>query len=158
MWAFAKTGEKVGDYMMTASLVDPIVLDKVRGWRPYVEAKLGGSCAAGAAQESGRYVINLDLLTPETATSTHCFWTPSRSFDVADDALTAQIPSMTATAFDQDKALIESQQRVLGHRELRDMRLAATKDEVGAARSRTIMRHLMAAALGASGASRAGAR
>ncbi len=26
---------------MTAPLVDPIVLDKVRGWRPYVEAKLG---------------------------------------------------------------------------------------------------------------------
>jgi carbazole 1,9a-dioxygenase len=26
---------------MTGPLVDPIVLDKVRGWRPYVEAKLG---------------------------------------------------------------------------------------------------------------------
>lgn len=101
-----------------------------------------GSCPTGQDHATGKYVINIDLLTPETEHSSHYFWTTSRNFNIEDDAMTQQIKHMTAAAFDQDKALIEAQQRIIGDSDLRGRRLAFTSNDVGLTRSREIVANL----------------
>jgi vanillate O-demethylase monooxygenase subunit len=55
----------------------------------------------------------LHLLTPETATSTHYFWAHCRSFRLADQELTASIIAAHRRTFDEDKEMLELQQREL---------------------------------------------
>jgi vanillate O-demethylase monooxygenase subunit len=52
--------------------------------------------------------------TPETATSTHYFWAIARPYQLDDAALTAWIREQSARTFDEDKAMLEAQQRALG--------------------------------------------
>jgi phenylpropionate dioxygenase-like ring-hydroxylating dioxygenase large terminal subunit len=74
-----------------------------------------GSTPAGANDKSDaleRKVLN--LLTPETETSTHYFWSIVRQFKLDDQELTDYIRAGISRTFDQDKAVLEAQQRNLG--------------------------------------------
>lgn len=55
----------------------------------------------------------LHLLTPETATSTHYFWSHNRNFRLDDAQLTEAIDSGHRRTFDEDKMMLELQQREL---------------------------------------------
>jgi len=68
---------------------------------------------AGAADETTRATRVLHLLTPETDTSTHYFWSLSRDFRVDDAALTDTIRDAIYSTFNEDKAMLESQQCAL---------------------------------------------
>ena len=55
----------------------------------------------------------LHLLTPETERSTHYFWAHNRNFRQDDGELTKQIIAAHQRTFDEDKEMIELQQREL---------------------------------------------
>jgi vanillate O-demethylase monooxygenase subunit len=65
----------------------------------------------GANRVEGR-VIN--LMTPETATSTHYFWAFARNFRVDEPGVTEFLRANVARTFDEDKAMLESQQHRIG--------------------------------------------
>jgi phenylpropionate dioxygenase-like ring-hydroxylating dioxygenase large terminal subunit len=74
-----------------------------------------GSTPVGANDKSDaleRKVLN--LLTPETETSTHYFWSIVRQFKLDDQELTDYIRAGISRTFDQDKAVLEAQQRNIG--------------------------------------------
>jgi vanillate O-demethylase monooxygenase subunit len=53
----------------------------------------------------------LNAVTPETERSTHYFWGSARDFDVANVEWSASLARLTAAAFDEDKDMLEAQQR-----------------------------------------------
>jgi vanillate O-demethylase monooxygenase subunit len=55
----------------------------------------------------------LHLLTPETARSTHYFWAHNRNFRQADEELTQAIIAAHHRTFDEDKDMVELQQKEL---------------------------------------------
>ena len=55
----------------------------------------------------------MHLLTPETDTSTHYFWGQSRNYRLDDTALSEQIADATLRTFDEDRAMLEVQQKVI---------------------------------------------
>jgi len=55
----------------------------------------------------------LNLITPETDTSSHYFWGIARAYQHDDEALTAYIQEQIYYTFDQDKVVLEAQQRNL---------------------------------------------
>jgi vanillate O-demethylase monooxygenase subunit len=74
-----------------------------------------GSMPAGSKDRSAaleRKVLN--LITPETTTSTHYFWAIVRQFRLDDRELTDYIRDGIRKTFDQDKAVLEAQQRAIG--------------------------------------------
>jgi phenylpropionate dioxygenase-like ring-hydroxylating dioxygenase large terminal subunit len=56
----------------------------------------------------------LNLITPETTTTSHYFWGIVRQFRLNDPALDDIIRDGIVRTFDQDKAVLEAQQRALG--------------------------------------------
>lgn len=74
-----------------------------------------GSMPADATDRSSaleRKVLN--LITPETRTSSHYFWAIVRQFKLDDKELTEYIRDGIYHTFDQDKDVIEAQQRNMG--------------------------------------------
>jgi vanillate O-demethylase monooxygenase subunit len=122
--------------------------DKVDWWRSARWRPPGpllfeaGACRAGTDPAQGRFVINPNFLTPETETSTHYFWTVGRTFAVDDARWTEQLYTQTRAAFDQDKAVIEGQQRAIGARDLREMRLAVTRSDLPVNRAREVLQRI----------------
>ena len=53
------------------------------------------------------------LITPETATSTHYFYSFARDFRLDDTAVTKILSDGSRTAFSEDLAALEAQQRAL---------------------------------------------
>ena len=68
--------------------------------------------ASDRSQALERKVLN--LITPETRTSSHYFWGVVRQFRLDDRELTAYIHDGVTRTFDQNKAVLEAQQRALG--------------------------------------------
>jgi vanillate O-demethylase monooxygenase subunit len=74
-----------------------------------------GSMPAGAKDKSAaleRKVIN--LIVPETMTTSHYFWAIVRQFALDDSDLSDYIFQGISKTFDQDKAILEAQQREIG--------------------------------------------
>ena len=57
----------------------------------------------------------IDLITPETATSTHYFWAFARNFRLDEVAVTEFLRENVRRTFDEDKEMLEGQQRRLGN-------------------------------------------
>lgn len=69
-----------------------------------------------APSEDGRlrqYSVIIDAITPETDTSCHYFWANARNYDVDDEDYSAAMLRMTDAAFDEDRDMLEAQQRNL---------------------------------------------
>jgi len=101
-----------------------------------------GGCRAGTSPEQGRRLINTDLITPATESRTHYFWTTARCFETDDPRWTEQLYTMTKAAFDQDQAVIEGQQVVLGSQDVRKLRLAVRRNDLPVNRAREILERL----------------
>lgn len=79
-----------------------------------------GSMPTGSVKEEARAkgltrerrVLN--LITPETETSSHYFWAIARSYDLKDSELTDYIAEEIKKTFDEDKVVLEAQQERLG--------------------------------------------
>lgn len=56
----------------------------------------------------------VDLVTPETLTTSHYFWSVARNFKLDDAELTVHLRERSQFTFDQDSRVLEAQQRKLG--------------------------------------------
>ena len=84
----------------------------------------------------------LHLLTPETAASTHYFWSNMRNFRLADDALTHKIREAVTATFNEDKDIIEQQQRQLEALKLVPPKVAIRLDEAPMRARRLLDQHI----------------
>lgn len=70
-----------------------------------------GAIPAGSGDKARGFEARiLNLITPETATSSHYFWGHARNIRVDEPALTRIIQHSVLETFDQDKAVLEAQQ------------------------------------------------
>ena len=83
----------------------------------------------------------LNAMTPETERSCHYFWRSTRDYDVAREETTALIFKSTTVAFDEDKHMLEAEQRII------DLNPAATQidvmGDIGGLQARRIVDRLM---------------
>jgi phenylpropionate dioxygenase-like ring-hydroxylating dioxygenase large terminal subunit len=89
-------------------------------WHPPAMMRMdAGSAPAGTGAPEGRIVPeamrfrHTFVQTPETLTTTHYFFCQARAFALDDAAMTEAIFEDVATAFAEDRAMIEAQQRIL---------------------------------------------
>jgi len=73
-----------------------------------------GSMPTGSDRSAAKERRVLNLMTPETASSSHYFWGAARQYDLDDAELTEFIRKATDETFDQDKVVLAAQQRSLG--------------------------------------------
>ena len=93
----------------------------------------------GSNRVEGR-VIN--LMTPETATSTHYFWAFARNFRLDEPDVTAYLRDAVGRTFDEDKDMLESQQRNIG--DVAEPQFAiAVKADVGPTQGRRLLASLI---------------
>ena len=60
-----------------------------------------------------RKLVVLDSMTPETDTSCHYFWASCRDYAVDDQAMSEMMKRSTQTAFDEDRFMLEAEQRII---------------------------------------------
>lgn len=72
-----------------------------------------GAAPSGTDRHGGYIGRILHLLTPETETSTHYFWSVSRNRRIDDHGLSADVEAAVYRTFEEDRAVLELQQREL---------------------------------------------
>jgi len=93
--------------------------DRIDRWQtaiwtaPSINMTDVGARPAGKTDETPLVSRVLHLLTPETERSTHYFWAHNRNFRLDDGELTEKIVAAHHRTFDEDKAMIELQQKEL---------------------------------------------
>ena len=60
-----------------------------------------------------RRIIIYDTITPESDTTCHYFWAIARDYAIDDKKLTEMSLKSTSAAFDEDRAMLEEEQRVI---------------------------------------------
>jgi phenylpropionate dioxygenase-like ring-hydroxylating dioxygenase large terminal subunit len=86
----------------------------------------------------------IDLITPETATSSHYFWAFARNFRLDEPAVTEFLRENVGRTFDEDKEMLESQQRVLG-KETEPAFQVAIKADAGPTQGRRLLASMIEA-------------
>ena len=85
----------------------------------------------------------IDVMTPESATSTHYFWGMARNFDIQDTGFTARFKAQQGRVFMEDVEILEAQQRsILANP---DLKLRAFNIDAGAVRARRVIERLAGA-------------
>jgi vanillate O-demethylase monooxygenase subunit len=83
----------------------------------------------------------IDVMTPESDTTTHYFWGMARSFDVDDPGFTARFKRQQSGVFAEDVEILEAQQRAISANP--DLKLNAYNIDQGGVRARQIIARLM---------------
>ncbi len=101
-----------------------------------------GKRADDPTNRVNRQLVILDSMTPETETSCHYFWGSCRNFRIDDQALTEQTYQVTVAAFNEDKDMLEAEQRII------DLDPAAPQidlvDDAGGLQARRMVERLLA--------------
>lgn len=71
-----------------------------------------GITPTGKTREKGAQFESVQILTPETETSTLYHWTVCRAFDLENKEMTESWRRAVTAAFDDDRRMLEAQQRV----------------------------------------------
>ena len=74
---------------------------------------LAGTGAPAGDRSQGVNGRVLNTITPETSSTCMYFWTLLRSFRLRDQTLTTQMRDANARIFEEDRAVVEAQQRTL---------------------------------------------
>lgn len=87
-------------------------------WLPTVFENWAGSAPPGGEipgelRADAFQLRHFSLLTPETATTTHYFWTQSCQFPHDEHSLIGPVGKGIETAFEEDRWMIEAQQKVI---------------------------------------------
>lgn len=85
----------------------------------------------------------IDVMTPESETSTHYFWGMARSFDIGDLGFTARFKAAQGAVFREDVTILEAQQRSIAANP--DLKLRAYNIDEGGTRVRRIIERLVEA-------------
>lgn len=105
-----------------------------------------GATPTGSPPEEGIDTWNAHIMTPETGSSTHYFYVNARNYKTDDADFNAAMAQGLRAAFEnEDKPMIEAQQRRLGDRELFDMSPKLLPVDAGSTRARRIYDRLLAA-------------
>lgn len=89
-----------------------------------------------------------NLLTPESETRTHYFWSLSRDFDLENEKLDEVARGLIKLAFEQqDKPIIEAQQRMMGTPDLFSLRPVLLETDAATVRARRALDRLRRAEL-----------
>ncbi len=103
-----------------------------------------GVTPAGSPERIGIETPGVHLMTPETETSTHYFWSNSRNFRRDDHELHAQLDQGLRYAFEhQDKPMIMAQQAAMDGEDFWELRPVILEGDAGAIRARRILRKLI---------------
>lgn len=103
-----------------------------------------GVAPAGSPERIGREAPGVHLMTPETADTTHYFWSNSREFRRDDDALHAALDEGFRLAFEhQDKPMIAAQHDAIGGEDFWDLKPVILEGDAGAVRARRILRKMI---------------
>jgi vanillate O-demethylase monooxygenase subunit len=87
-------------------------------------------------------VMILNAVTPETERSSHYFWGSARDFDIANAEWSASLKRQTAVAFDEDKDMLEAQQRSIDLDPASPM--VDVRGDVGSLQARKLVDRLLA--------------
>ncbi|HTH99277.1 MAG TPA: aromatic ring-hydroxylating dioxygenase subunit alpha [Stellaceae bacterium] len=105
-----------------------------------------GCTPTGRPRAAGVQTYGTHLLTPETGASTHYFFAHARGFKLDDPETDAHVREWQRVAFsEQDKPVIEAQQKVLGDRDLMSMKPVLLSCDGGAVRIRRVMKQMIEA-------------
>jgi len=103
-----------------------------------------GATLHGEPRERGVDTLNLHLTTPETATTCHYWYWTTRNFAINSQA-NAEIHGFVRHAFEQqDKPVLEAQQRRIGVAEFWSLNPVLLPGDAGAVRVRRKLQQLMA--------------
>jgi vanillate O-demethylase monooxygenase subunit len=103
-----------------------------------------GATLQGEPRERGVDTLNLHLATPETATSCHYWYWTTRNFAL-DPRANADIQRFVRHAFEQqDKPMLEAQQRRIGGAEFWSLKPVLLPGDAGAVRVRRKLQQLIA--------------
>lgn len=72
-----------------------------------------GKKADDPTNRVNRTLVVLDSMTPETETSCHYFWGSCRNYATNDKAMSELMMRSTRVAFDEDKHMLEAEQRII---------------------------------------------
>ncbi|MFM9968603.1 MAG: Rieske 2Fe-2S domain-containing protein [Burkholderiales bacterium] len=114
-------------------------------WDPPSLIKLDtGATPTGRPREEGTQNYGTHLLTPETETSTHYFFAHARGFKVDDPKTDEIVREWQRVAFnEQDKPMIEAQQRIVGRADFMSLRPALQSNDLGTVRIRRVLARLL---------------
>jgi vanillate O-demethylase monooxygenase subunit len=104
-----------------------------------------GATLQGEARERGVDTANLHLATPETTGRTHYWYWSTRNFAIDPHANAAIRPVIEFAFAQQDKPMLEAQQRRIGTAEFWSLKPALLRSDAGAARARRKLDALIAA-------------
>ncbi len=102
-----------------------------------VGVALAGTGAPEGDRSHGVTGIVVDLMTPETETSTWYHWGMARDFEIHDQGLTLRIRNAQGAVFAEDEVVLEKQQQKM--LELPDRRLANFAIDAGGVAARRII-------------------
>lgn len=116
-------------------------------WEPPSAMRLDiGVTPTGRPRSEGIHHLEPHLLTPETDMTTHYFWGDSRPYLLNDSNVSGALVKQLRQAFDnEDKPLIEAQQRMMGTTDLWSLHPALLEGDAGAVRVRQVLARLIAA-------------
>lgn len=141
------TGGPFYRWMVAASLgresyPEPIDLDMEVSWgAPSFTSFLLNSRPAGAPREKGAEVCNMHAITPESESSSHYFYRSVKNF--GDAELAKLFIGGVKSIFDQDKPLLEAQQRRIGLVDLFSLQPVSFGGDMLQQRARRINRTLL---------------
>lgn len=137
------------------SYPEPVDLDMTVSWAaPTYTAFLLNARPAGRPPQEGAQVCNMHAVTPESQTSSHYFYRSVKNY--GDARLTEMLIAGVKAIFDQDKPLLEAQQRRIGIVDLFSLRPVSFGGDMLPQRARRINARLLEAEIH-SEQSRAGA-
>jgi phenylpropionate dioxygenase-like ring-hydroxylating dioxygenase large terminal subunit len=100
-----------------------------------------GAGATFEQHDQGVRGFVIDVMTPQSETSTHYFWGMARSFDVEDAGFTARFKAQQGGVFVEDVEILEAQQRSIHANP--DLKLRAYNIDEGSVRVRRIIERLV---------------
>jgi len=103
-------------------------------------------CPVGVGRDQASISYVMHLLTPETENSTHYFWANVRNYRLEDTELTETIRQAVLATFDEDKTVLEEQQRQIETRNAVVPRVAIRLDEAPLRARRLLDGHVKAEA------------
>ena len=104
-----------------------------------------GMTGVGEPVENGLSIPTAHLLTPETATTSHYFWSMARDFRREDQAFSNKLLEIGINIFtNEDKPMIEAQQRSMGDTtDLMSLKPVLLKTDGPSVRARRIVQRLL---------------
>jgi phenylpropionate dioxygenase-like ring-hydroxylating dioxygenase large terminal subunit len=97
-------------------LAERSVLEKSITFLPPCQVVIDIRTTEVAPQKASPLSLGITVLnacTPETASSTHYFWASARDYQRDDKQVDALLTKITVDAFDEDKAILEAQEKCI---------------------------------------------